>query len=68
MEIIFNKLTYIENKRSAREIVYLNDVSLVIEQGSIVGFLGDRLDIIGYIIFSLRHILYDNKCSKYLFI
>ena len=26
MEIIFNKLTYIENKRSAREIVYLNDV------------------------------------------
>ena len=53
MEIIFNKLTYIENKRSAREIVYLNDVSLVIEQGSIVGFLGDRLDIIGRLLLLL---------------
>ena len=54
MEIIFNKLTYIENKRSAREIVYLNDVSLVIEQGSIVGFLGDRLDIIGRLLLLLK--------------
>ena len=54
MEIIFNKLTYIENKRSAREIVYLNDASLVIEQGSIVGFLGDRLDIIGRLLLLLK--------------
>ncbi len=54
MEIIFNKLTYIENKKSAREVKYLEDINLIINQGSIVGFVGDRLDIIGKLLLLLR--------------
>lgn len=54
MEIIFNKLSYIENKKTAREIKYLDDVSLVIDQGSIVGFVGDKLGIIGKLLLVLK--------------
>ena len=54
MEIIFNKLTYIDNKKSAREVKYLDDVNLVIDQGSIVGFVGDRLGIIGKLLLVLK--------------
>ena len=54
MEIIFNKLSYIENKKSAREIRYLEDINLIINQGSIVGFVGDRLDIIGKLLLAIR--------------
>ncbi len=54
MEIIFNKLTYIENRKSAREIKYLEDINLIINQGSIVGFVGDNLGIIGKLLLLLR--------------
>ena len=54
MEIIFNRLSYIENRKSAREVRYLDDVNLVIEQGSIVGFIGDKLDMIGKLLLVLK--------------
>ncbi len=54
MEIIFNKLTYIENKKSAREKRYLDDINLVIDEGSIVGFVGDKLGIIGKLLLVLK--------------
>ena len=54
MEIIFNKLTYIENRNSAREIKYLDNVNLVINPGTIHGFIGDRLDIIGKLLMVLK--------------
>ena len=54
MEIIFNKLSYVENKKSAREIRYLDDINLVIDQGTIVGFVGDRLGILGKLLLVLK--------------
>ena len=54
MEIILNKLSYVENKKSAREIRYLDDINLVIDQGTIVGFVGDRLGILGKLLLVLK--------------
>lgn len=54
MEIIFNKLSYIENKKTSSEKKYLEDVNLVINQGSIVGFLNEDLSIIGKLIMAIK--------------
>ncbi len=54
MEIIFNKLTYIENKGSSSEKKYLEDINLVINQGSIIGFLGEDLSIVGKILMAIK--------------
>ena len=54
MEIVFNKLCYIENPKSSSERKYLDDVNLVIKQGSIVGFLNDDLGIIGKLIMAIK--------------
>ena len=54
MEIVFNKLCYIENPKSSSEKKYLEDVNLVIKQGSIVGFLNDDLSIIGKLIMAIK--------------
>ncbi len=54
MEIVFNKLCYIENPKSSSEKKYLDDVNLVIKQGSIVGFLNDDLSIIGKLIMAIK--------------
>ncbi len=54
MEMIFNKLTYIENKKTAREIKYLEDVNLVIDNGSISAFIGDKLDVLGKLLLVLK--------------
>lgn len=54
MEIVFNKLCYVENPKSSSEKKYLEDVNLVIKQGSIVGFLNDDLSIIGKIIMAIK--------------
>lgn len=54
MEIIFNKLSYIENKKSSSEKKYLEDVNLVINQGTIVGFLNEDLSIIGKLIMAIK--------------
>lgn len=54
MEIVFNKLCYIENPKSSSEKKYLEDVNVVIKQGSIVGFLNDDLSIIGKLIMAIK--------------
>ena len=54
MEIVFNKLCYIENPKSSSEKKYLEDINLVIKQGSIVGFFNDDLSIIGKLIMAIK--------------
>ena len=54
MEIVFNKLCYVENQNSSSEKKYLEDINLVIKQGSIVGFLNDDLSIIGKLIMAIK--------------
>lgn len=54
MEIIFNKLSYIENKNSSFERKYLEDINLIINQGSIIGFLGEDLSIIGKLLMAIK--------------
>ncbi len=54
MEIIFNKLSYIENKKSSSEKKYLEDINLIINQGSVVGFLAEDLSIIGKLIMAIK--------------
>ena len=54
MEIVFNKLCYIENPKSSSEKKYLEDVNLVIKQGIIVGFLNVDLCIIGKLIMAIK--------------
>ena len=54
MEIVFNKLCFIENPKSSSEMKYLEDINLVIKQGSIVGFLNDDLSIIGKLIMAIK--------------
>ena len=46
MEIVFNKLSLIENKSTNKEIKYLDNVSLTINEGSIVGISGDNISVI----------------------
>ena len=46
MEIIFNKLSYIENKGSSKEKKLLDNINIVISNGSIVGISGENLNII----------------------
>lgn len=54
MEIVFNKLCYVENPKSSSEKKYLEDVNVVIKEGSIVGFLNDDLSIIGKLIMAIK--------------
>ena len=54
MEIIFNKLSYIENKNSSSEIKYLDEVNLVINQGSIICFINEHLSIIAKLIMTIK--------------
>lgn len=54
MEIVFNKLCYCENKNTSSEKKYLDDVSLSVNQGEIVSFVGDDLSIIGDLILAIR--------------
>ena len=54
MEIVFNKLCYVQNPKSSSEKKYLEDINLVIKEGSIVGFLNDDLSIIGKLIMAIK--------------
>lgn len=54
MEIIFNKLCYLENKNSSSENKYLDDVNLVITQGEIAAFVSDDLSIVGELIMAFK--------------
>ena len=54
MEIIFNKLCYIEHKSSSIERKYLEDVNIIINEGEITGFIGDNLEIIGKLLTAIK--------------
>lgn len=54
MEIIFNQLSYIENKKTASEKKYFEDVNLLISGSSIVGIKMDYSDIIGELLMVLK--------------
>lgn len=54
MEIVFNKLCYLENKNSSSEKKYLDNVDLTIESGEIVSFVNDDLSIIGELIMAVK--------------
>ena len=54
MEIIFNQLSYIENKKTASEKKYFEDVNLLISSSSIVGIKMDYSDIIGELLMVLK--------------
>lgn len=54
MEIIFNKLSYIENNNSSSEIKYLDEVNLVINQGSIICFINENFSIIAKLIMAIK--------------
>ena len=52
MEIIFNKLSYIDKGSSDKNL--LNDINVVIKEGSIVSFFGNDLDIIAKLLFVIK--------------
>ncbi len=54
MEIVLNKLCYIENKDSSSEKKYFDDVSLKIEEGKIVGFINEDLNILGHLLMGVK--------------
>ena len=54
MEIVFNKLSYVENKMSSSPKNYLDNVSLEIKQGSIIGFIGENISIIGKLLMVIK--------------
>jgi energy-coupling factor transporter ATP-binding protein EcfA2 len=54
MEIIFNQLTLIDNKKTASEKKYFEDVNMVINSSSIVGIKMDYSDIIGELLMILK--------------
>lgn len=54
MEIVFNKLSYVENKMSSSPKNYLDNVSLEIKQGSIIAFIGENISIIGKLLMVIK--------------
>lgn len=54
MEIIFNKLCYVENKGTVFERTAFSDVNLVIPEGEIVGIVGERLGFIGELLMAIK--------------
>jgi len=54
MEIIFNQLSYIENKKTSSEKKYFDEANFVINSSSIVGIKMDYSDIIGELLMVLK--------------
>ena len=54
MEIVFNNLSLIENKNTNKEIKYLDNVSLSINEGSIVGIAGESLSFISNLLMVIK--------------
>jgi len=54
MEVVFNKLNYIENKDTSLERICLLDVDISISQGEIVGIAGENLGFIGELITAIK--------------
>ena len=53
MEIVFNKLVYKERIKSS-QVVHFNDVSLIINSGSIVAFNGDVSKVLGELLMVIK--------------
>jgi len=54
MEIIFNQLTFIENKKTSSEKKYFDEVNMVINNSSIVGIKMDYNDILGDLLMVIK--------------
>ena len=54
MEIIFNQLSYIENKKTSSEKRYFDEVNMIINSSSIVGIKMDYSDIIGELLMIIK--------------
>ena len=54
MEIVFNDLSYIENKDSSLEKKYFDSINLEINSGSIVSFVSNDLDILGKLLLCIK--------------
>lgn len=54
MEIIFNKLSYIQDNNSSSEKKCFDNVDLIIEQGSIVGFVHEDLNVLGLLLMGIK--------------
>ncbi len=54
MEIVFNNLSLIENKKTAKEKKYLDNVSLTINEGTIVGIAGEDLSFISNLLMVIK--------------
>ena len=54
MEIIFNQLSYIENKKTSSEKRYFDEVNMIINSSSIVGIKMDFSDIIGELLMIIK--------------
>ena len=54
MEIIFNQLTFTENKKTSSEKKYFDEVNMVINSSSIVGIKMDYSDIIGELLMIIK--------------
>lgn len=54
MEIIFNQLSYIENKKTSSEKKYFDEVNMVINNSSIVGIKMDYSDILGDLLMVIK--------------
>lgn len=54
MEIIFNKLCYVANKGTRLSRTILDEVNMIINQGEIVGILGENLGVIGELLLAMK--------------
>ncbi len=54
MEIVFNNLSLIENKNTTKEIKYLDNVFITINEGSIVGIAGENLSFISDLLMVIK--------------
>ena len=54
MEIVFNNLSYVDNKGSSLEKKYFEDINLEINSGSIVSFISNDLDVLGKLLLCIK--------------
>ena len=54
MEIIFNQLTFTENKKTSSEKKYFDEVNMIINSSSIVGIKMDYSDILGELLMVVK--------------
>jgi len=69
MEIVFNNLSYVDNKGSSLEKKYFEDINLEINSGSIVSFISNDLDVLGKLLLCIKRptkgeLIIDNESIK----